>query len=529
MSAIITDQFRIFNASTFLTNFVGVGETNILYTFIGLSNSTNPESGGVSDWDTNVPTPIDNFEEENEYRPTILSLKRVNQSDVIRVIKKVKWELGRTYEMYKPNYSINSKSPVTDSTSLYDADYVVVNSNYRVYLCLHNGENPSNPSGQPSVDEPNFVDIEPQSAGSSGDGYVWKYLYTLTPQEIIRFDSIDYIPVPNNWGVSGESKDIKNNAVNGEIKIVTIKSSGVGYTPNRTWKNVPILGDGDGGKATILVGADGKVSNVEITNGGVNYTKASLNFYPEGPGTGSGEPLEGLTNTGIGTTAIAQFEVIIPPKGGHGYDIYRELGSYRVMIYSTFENSTDNPDFLTGNSFARIGILKNPTTYNSETELSTQSVLSGVGAIKFVGSGTTQTEYAPDSLIYQSVGVGSTAYGYVVSYDQTTGVLKYYQPVGLATAGYGYKINDFTSTPGSGGSLVIEGATVGSDLSISSNFTGVSTTINNINYNLGLSFENGIAPPDFNPLSGDIIYVDHRASITRSSTQTEDIRIIVEF
>jgi len=529
MSAIITDQFRIFNASTFLTNFVGVGETNILYTFIGLSNSTNPESGGLSNWDANTPTPIDNFEEENTYRPTIVSLKRINESDSIRVIKKVKWEAGRTYEMYKPDYDINNPSPVTDSTSLYDAHYVVVNSNYRVYLCLNNGENPSNPNGQPSVDEPDFVDIEPRTAGSSGDGYIWKYLYTLTPQQIIRFDSINYIPVPSNWGEEGESKDIKDNAVDGEIKIVNIKSSGVGYSPNTTWTNVPILGDGEGATATILVGADGKISNVEVTNGGVDYTKGTLNFYPAGPGTQVGGPLEGLTNTGVGATAIANFEVIIPPKGGHGYDIYRELGAYRIMVFSSFENSVDNPDFLTGNTFARIGIIKNPTTYGSKTEIQNQAVLSGVGAIKFVGSGTTLTSYTADSLVYQSVGVGSTAYGYVVSYDEVTGILKYYQPVGLATAGYGFKIHKFTSSPATGGSLTIEGASVGSDLDIASTFTGVSTSINNVNYNLGLSFTNGIAPPEFNPLSGDIIYVDHRASITRSSTQTEDIRIIVEF
>ena len=529
MPAIITDQFRIFNASTFLTNFVGVGETNVLYTFLGLSNSTNLESGGNPDWDIDTPTPIDNFDEENSYRPTILSLKRINESDVVRVVKKNKWEVGRTYEMYKPGYSITNKSPITDSSTVYDSNFIVVNSNYRVYICLKNGENPNNPDGQPSVDEPDFVDLIPKSAGSSGDGYIWKYLYTLSPREIVRFDSIDYIPVPNDWGVAGESKDIKDNAIDGEIQIVTIKSSGVGYSPNTTWTNVPILGDGYGATATILVGSDGKVSTVEVTKGGFDYTKASLNFYPGAPGTETGGPLEGLTNTGVGTTALASFEVIIPPKGGHGYDIYRELGAYRIMIYSKFENSVDNPDTLTGNSFARIGIIKNPTTYTSKTEIQNQSSLSGVGAIKFVGSGTTETVYAGDSLISQTVGLGSTAYGYVVSYDQTTGVLKYYQPVGLATAGYGFKIHKFTSSPASGGSLTVEGATVGSDLDIASNFTGVSTTINSVNYNLGLSFSNGIAPPEINPLSGDIIYVDHRASITRSSTQTEDIRIILEF
>ena len=34
-----------------------------------------------------------------------------------------------------------------------------------------------------------------------------------------------------------------------------------------------------------------------------------------------------------------EFEVVIPPKGGHGADIYRELGGFRVMVYSKFDNN----------------------------------------------------------------------------------------------------------------------------------------------------------------------------------------------
>lgn len=530
MSAIITDQFRILNASTFINGFVGSASTeNIFYTFIGLSNPTNTYSGGNSTWNDIPPAPLDNFYEEDSYRPTLISLKRISSSDVIRVIKKVKWESGRTYEMYRPDYSIDNKSPITDSSSLYDCDYIVINSNYRVYICLHNGTNPENPLGQPSVDEPDFTDLDPQLAGTSGDGYVWKYLYTLSPQDIIKFDSVNYIPVPNDWGESGESLAIKNNAVNGEVQVAVISQAGIGYPSNTTWTNVPILGDGTNGKATVIVDASGKVSNVLVTNQGSKYTVAKIQFEPGAPGTQSGGPLSGLTNVGVGTTSIASIEVITTPKGGHGYDVYRELGAYRVMMFSNFSNSIDNPDFLAGNDFARIGIIKNPTTYGSQTTLQNQSVISGVGAIKFSGAGTTSTDYLSDSLISQTVGVGSTAYGYVVSYDEVTGVLKYYQPTGLSSPTYGYKIYKFTSNPGVGGTTIIDGASVGSDLKIDTTFTGTQIEINNRTYKLGLNFVNGIANPEIDPLSGDIIYVDNRVAIPRSATQTEDIRIVVEF
>ena len=54
--------------------------------------------------------------------------------------------------------------------------YFVVNSDFRVYICLQNGTTPETPDGKPSLDEPTFTDLEPRSAGTSGDGYIWKYL-----------------------------------------------------------------------------------------------------------------------------------------------------------------------------------------------------------------------------------------------------------------------------------------------------------------------------------------------------------------
>ena len=60
-----------------------------------------------------------------------------------------------------------------------------MNSDYRVYICLFNNVNPENNfQGGPSLDEPTFTDLEPkQLLGSSGDGYIWKYLYTIKPSQ----------------------------------------------------------------------------------------------------------------------------------------------------------------------------------------------------------------------------------------------------------------------------------------------------------------------------------------------------------
>ena len=193
MSAIITDQLRILNSESFVS---GVGSTaNSYYVWIGLPNATEFDS----DWAENPPAPKDSFSEERDYWDTMLALKRINAADVVRVVRKINWSSGTTFEMYRDDYSRSNTSPVTSSTTLYDTNYYVMNSDYRVYVCLQNGTNPENPDGRPSLDEPLFTDLEPRSAGTSGDGYIWKYLFTIKPNDLIKFDSTSFIPLPKDW------------------------------------------------------------------------------------------------------------------------------------------------------------------------------------------------------------------------------------------------------------------------------------------------------------------------------------------
>jgi hypothetical protein len=519
MAAIISDQFRIMNAETFIKSLVGVGNTvNTYYTFIGQPNALNSQANGSTSWGDGLP-PLDGFKEENEIKETIISMKKVTQSDIRRMIRKNTWTSGSTYEMYRHDYTIYNLSPITNSPSLYDANYYVINDDLRVYICLQNGADPENPKGKPSVDQPDFVDLEPRPAGTSGDGYIWKYLYTIKPSEIVKFDSIEFIPVPEDWGTVGDSISTKNNAIDGKINIITIRNRGTGYAPiSHTFANIPILGDGSGGKATVVIDSFGKVSDIYVTDGGMGYTYGIVQLEPGAPGIPND-----LENTGN----IATFDVIIPPKGGHGYDIYRELGAYRVLVYSRYNTDETNPDTIIGNDFARIGIIKNPTKITSNVEPLATAEVSALKALKLTGAATTLTTYAVDSKITQTISAGTTAIGFVASWNNITGVLKYYQPVGLATVGVGYKINDFSST---GSSLIINGTAYGSTpLGIDTSFTGISTVINNRTYQLGSNFVAGIASAEYNKKSGEIIYIDNRPPIPRSASQKEDIKIVLEF
>jgi len=518
MSAIITDQLRILNAKNFVS--AATSDTNSYYAFVGLPNATDYSST----WNTTPPSPRDSFEQENDYWDTMIALKKINSSDVKQVVKKTTWTSGTIYDMYRHDISSSKPSKPSGAISLYDANYFVVNRDYKVYVCLFNGIDPDNPTGKPSLDEPTFTDLEPRGAGDSGDGYIWKYLYTIKPNDIIKFDSTNFIPVPRDWETNTEDASVRNNAsISGQIKIITITNRGVGVgTADRTYLKVPIKGDGSGAEATIVVNSESKVESITISNGGSGYTYGSVDLESGGAPTGSTRPT---------------FDVIIPPKGGHGADIYRELGAKNVLIYSRIDNDATNPDFVTGNQIARVGIVENPVIFGQTTTLLSDAKASAVYALKLTGAGLESAVFTADSRFTQTIGTGVTAVGRVISYDSTTGVLKYWQDkslVGFNTNGsqnnapsYGFNLNRFTSSPTGDGNLNIIGGSV--TLTIDDAFTGLSTSINNRTYYLGQSFTNGVSNPEVKKYSGNIIYVDNRPSITRSINQKEDIKVILQF
>ena len=111
MPAIISDQFRILNAENFTKSIVGIGQTlNRYYTFIGQPNSTDQRAGGSLSWGTG-PSPVDGFKEENDIKDTIIAMKQVSSSDIRRVVRKIIWTAGTTYEMYRHDYNIYNKTP----------------------------------------------------------------------------------------------------------------------------------------------------------------------------------------------------------------------------------------------------------------------------------------------------------------------------------------------------------------------------------------------------------------------------------
>ena len=519
MSAIVTDQFRILNASNFVDS-VG-SDSNSYYIFVGLPNPALVSAFGRSPtWDDNTPTPVDNFSYNKHAGDVMMYGKKITSANIRRIIRRIDWVSGTRYEMYRDDYSILNPSPLTNASRLYDANYYVMNEDYRVYICIDNGSTGDNPNGNVSQDEPTFTDLEPSRAGDSGDGYLWKYLFTVSPSDIIKFDSTEYITVPNNWGTSSDSqitavRENANSSVNeNQIKKVYIADSGSNYA-NGLGQEVNILGDGTGAKVRVDV-IGGEITDTVVTSGGKGYSYGIVD-------------LGSLNSNAAGT--YAKLVPIIPPSLGHGYDIYTELGTDKVLTYARFDDSTK--DFPIDTKFAQVGIVKNPTSIGS-TQVYTQNTFSSVYALKFSSvSGTP----AVGEKITQSV-TGGVAKGYVSSYDSETKVLKYFVDRSLFLNG---TTNDQTDRIGvstdaklynfasSASSLVI-GTESGFSGTIDINFTGINTNPTGTKIvNLGVNFTNGLASPEINRGSGEIIYLDNRPIINRNSRQKEDIKIILEF
>ncbi len=519
MSAIVTDQFRILNASNFVDSVEST--SNSYYITVGLPNPTIVGYGRTVAWNTNPPSPIDSVAYNNHAGDVVLYGKKVTSANVRRLVRRIDWVAGSRYEMYRDDYSITSPAPITNASRLYDANYYVMNEDYRVYICIENGSSGSNPKGNVSQDQPKFTDLEPTRAGDSGDGYIWKYLFTIPPSDIIKFDSTEYLTVPNDWQTSTESqirsiRESADSSVNeNQIKTVYIESAGKNYA-NGLGQEFDIIGDGTGGKVRVDV-EGGEITNTVVTSGGKDYSYALVD-------------LGSINSNSTGTPA--HLIPVIPPSKGHGFDVYTELGTDKVLVYARFDDSTK--DFPVDTSFAQVGIVKNPTKVGTN-DVYQENTFSGLSSFKFSTiTGTPKVGEKIEQIVANGTG---KAFGYVASYDIETKVLKYFRDrslfynqtvfnqrdyAGISTNGRPY---DFESS-----SNVISGNSSNFSAAIDTAFAGITTNPTGTKLiNLGVDFTSGMAVPEINKGSGELIYLDNRASIARNARQKEDLKIILEF
>ena len=175
---------------------------------------------------------------------------------------------------------------------------------------------------------------------TTADGYKWKYMYTLSASQQANFLSTDFMAVETNSTVSSA-------AVDGAVNICKIKTAGSGGTDG-THTGIAIRGDGSSGTVSVTV-TSGAVTAVTVTSAGTGYTF----------GTISNAQIVAAGATGL---TGAEIDVIIEPKGGHGFNAVEELGGFYVMMNTSLEGteSSNTSDFSVANDFRKITLIRDP-------------------------------------------------------------------------------------------------------------------------------------------------------------------------
>ena len=541
MTAIVTTPFRVVNAENFKEDvagssvYVGIGKTDVWSTATSdLTDATTPF------------TPQDRIDDIHEAYQNMIGMKKIASADVAHIVPRHTWTSGTTYTAWD-----------SDDSAIYDKAFYVVTSEYKVYKCI------SSPGTQSTV-EPTHINTDPTA---ESDTYKWKYMYTVSVTDAEKFLTISYLPVRTEPTVStstggnggSESVTVTLTAANeyivagmlvtgsgitagdtvAAIDGVTLTLSTARTVANGTTLTFGRLADTDVNYAnqtaqinsanTSLTAVAG-IERYEVTAGGSGYTSApdvivrgdgtsalavatvsggavtAITVSTAGSGTeankGDGytvaDLLIGSVTSGGGTSAAGR--AIITPSGGHGIDPVKELGAFYVAVNSQLSGS-EGGDLTVGNDFRQISLINKPQNFGTDVTASA-TTLRARKALELANAGSV-SGFAVDQVI---VGSSSGAKAYLVEIDTTNKVLYYVQN---SKTGYADFVSGdtITGTLPSGGSSVL-------NTTSGTTWYGQST--------------NGYGP-EVKMNSGQLLFLENRDAINRSSSQIEDIKLIIEF
>ena len=469
MAAIVTNKFRLNNAEQFYESF---SEANTaFYLFVGRPQpwtSTTPYGGGS---DSAPPSPLDNVDDEYMYFRDMLAAKKIAAADIQYAIPRHNWTTGTAYDYYRGDYGAQWSSTASDIVKT-ENDGTNLWASTTLFYVLSSTNNVYkcmwNNAGAASTVEPTGTS---NSELTTADSYVWKYMYSLTTTQITDFLTADFMPVATNSTVSGA-------AVDGAVRHYKVMRGGAGYT-NGSYTAQTLQGDSSvrGGTAatfTVTV-AGGAVTSVVAVAAGTKYTFADCN-------------IDGISGIGTpGTSAIVT--PIIGPPGGHGFNAINELGGFYIMTNTTISGTEGSGDFVEDQDFRRVGIVLNPNNYDGSP--ATAATRNALKSMTFSGT--------PGSFLAdESITAPSGAAGIVVAFDSTTKILKYIQ-------------TQWTGVNAAGSEIAFAASDV---VTSASSATGTIASLTS---------------PEIAYYSGNTIYVEDRAPISRATAQTENIKLIVEF
>lgn len=211
------------------------------------------------DGDSTVETPVESDLYIDSVYSNMIFGKRVSANDVQKVITRHDWESGTAFAQYDD----------ADDDLLTKSFYCTVNagSNYHVYKCLFNND------GANSTVEPDFASVSVNDEYfETSDGYIWKYMFTVSDSLEEKFGTSTLFPVSSN-------SSVVNAATVGAIDIILVESSGNNYSNylggNNSFRSGDIKLDGNTLTYDISANLSASSSN-DYYNGCYIYIKTGV-------------------------------------------------------------------------------------------------------------------------------------------------------------------------------------------------------------------------------------------------------------
>lgn len=541
MKSIIYKDFGITNAQNF-ESMVSIPLANV-YVMIGRSLPwANASNSQILD-DTNIPTPYETLTQRNELARDGTIMKKVTAADLQLVVPRVDWLANTIYVAFDQDANLFVKSistritsgnvnvnaglantvtangmnlaaltpevtsgtlitvgnetkevhfvtpngsflrvntafgstytsqnlfVITTSDIQYINKFYVRNSADQVFKCLYN-----NNSGASTIMPEIALDgqLPENPYVETSDGYRWKYLYTIPSGLKNKFFTDKFMPVIRE-------SIVLDNAGPGRLDIIRITDSGNGYFSGGTVNNYSILsvnGDGTGANLTVDV-LNGIINDVNILKGGNNYTTATITIA---------DPLK------LPLTPNANLVPVISPSYGHGADPARELGASNMMISLDFEGDLEGelPTEADGTDTIRqIAVIKDPQYANGAYAFTTYVPLFTTLLVS-----TPAVNFDHNGIVYSGSSFTNASFtARVVHFDDNTNLLY---------------INNITGNVNA----------------------SISETVYQLDNPSAASKVFSVSKPNINIYSGEVLYVENRAKITRSPDQTETTKLILEF
>lgn len=203
--ALLTINHSINEANSFIAS---VRDTsNSYYLFAGKSTSWTNANGSPNDTNVIVANGSVAQYEQSVYQDMLFG-KQIKPTDVINLAPRYNWTTNTVYAVYDQNDPI-----------LYTKQFYILNNQYQVYKCIFNN------NGLPSTIQPELT--SPSGIFTTGDGYIWKYMFTLDTNSNTKFTTTSFIPVTPD-------ANVQSNSVPGTIDTIKIISGGNNYQVTET-------------------------------------------------------------------------------------------------------------------------------------------------------------------------------------------------------------------------------------------------------------------------------------------------------